>query len=80
MSWIPVESLWNHGFGGEGAGHHELVRECLGDEPIEITEAAFVVGYEAPNTFYRAFRHMGAHRQYQTPANLYDVLFINEAC
>ena len=35
---------------------HELVREYLGDESVEITEAAFLVGYEDPNSFYRAFR------------------------
>ena len=35
---------------------HELVRQYLGDPAIEITEAAFLVGYEDPNSFYRAFR------------------------
>ncbi|GAA5116558.1 AraC family transcriptional regulator ligand-binding domain-containing protein [Luteolibacter yonseiensis] len=35
---------------------HELAREYLGDESIEIIEAAFLVGYEDPNSFYRAFR------------------------
>ena len=35
---------------------HELVREYLRDESVEITEAAFLVGYEDPNSFYRAFR------------------------
>ena len=35
---------------------HELVRQYLGDPAVEITEAAFLVGYEDPNSFYRAFR------------------------
>ena len=35
---------------------HELVRQYLGNESVEITEAAFLVGYEDPNSFYRAFR------------------------
>jgi AraC-like DNA-binding protein len=35
---------------------HELVREYLRDDSVEITEAAFLVGYEDPNSFYRAFR------------------------
>ena len=35
---------------------HALVREYLGDPSVEITEAAFLVGYEDPNSFYRAFR------------------------
>ena len=35
---------------------HELVRQYLGDASVEITEAAFLVGYEDPNSFYRAFR------------------------
>ncbi|HEY5779016.1 MAG TPA: helix-turn-helix domain-containing protein, partial [Terrimicrobiaceae bacterium] len=35
---------------------HELVQEYLGDESVEIAEAAFLVGYETPNSFYRAFR------------------------
>lgn len=34
----------------------ELVHEYLGDPSVEITEAAFLVGYEDPNSFYRAFR------------------------
>jgi AraC-like DNA-binding protein len=34
----------------------ELVRQYLGDPSVEITEAAFLVGYEDPNSFYRAFR------------------------
>ena len=34
----------------------ELVREYLSDEAIEITEAAFLVGFENTNSFYRAFR------------------------
>ncbi len=38
------------------ATRHELVREYLRDESVEITEAAFLVGYEDPNSFYRAFR------------------------
>jgi AraC-like DNA-binding protein len=35
---------------------HELVRQYLGDPLVEITEAAFLVGFEDPNSFYRAFR------------------------
>ena len=35
---------------------HELVRQYLGNASVEITEAAFLVGYEDPNSFYRAFR------------------------
>lgn len=35
---------------------HELVRQYLGDASVEITEAAFLVGYEDANSFYRAFR------------------------
>ncbi|CAM3066138.1 helix-turn-helix domain-containing protein [Rariglobus hedericola] len=35
---------------------HELVRHYLGDPTVEITEAAFLVGYEDPTSFYRAFR------------------------
>ena len=35
---------------------HELVRQYLGNGSVEITEAAFLVGYEDPNSFYRAFR------------------------
>ena len=27
-----------------------------GNASVEITEAAFLVGYEDPNSFYRAFR------------------------
>lgn len=34
----------------------ELVREYLSNPSVEITEAAFLVGYEDPNSFYRAFR------------------------
>jgi AraC-like DNA-binding protein len=34
----------------------ELVRQYLGNTSVEITEAAFLVGYEDPNSFYRAFR------------------------
>ena len=34
----------------------ELVHEYLGDLSVEITEAAFLVGFEDPNSFYRAFR------------------------
>ncbi len=35
---------------------HELVRQYLGDPSVEINEAAFLVGFEDPNSFYRAFR------------------------
>ena len=35
---------------------HEFVRQYLGNASVEITEAAFLVGYEDPNSFYRAFR------------------------
>jgi AraC-like DNA-binding protein len=35
---------------------HELVREYLRDDSVEITETAFLLGYEDPNSFYRAFR------------------------
>jgi AraC-like DNA-binding protein len=35
---------------------HELVRQYLGNASVEITEAAFLLGYEDPNSFYRAFR------------------------
>jgi AraC-like DNA-binding protein len=35
---------------------HELVRQYLVNPAVEITEAAFLVGYEDPNSFYRAFR------------------------
>lgn len=35
---------------------HELVRQYLRDSSVEINEAAFLVGYEDPNSFYRAFR------------------------
>ncbi len=34
----------------------ELIREYLSDESVEITEAAFLVGFENTNSFYRAFR------------------------
>jgi AraC-like DNA-binding protein len=34
----------------------ELVRNYLGDEMLEIAEAAFLLGYEDANSFYRAFR------------------------
>lgn len=34
----------------------ELVRQYLRDPAIEINEAAFLLGYEDPNSFYRAFR------------------------
>jgi AraC-like DNA-binding protein len=34
----------------------ELIREYLTDESVEITEAAFLVGFENANSFYRAFR------------------------
>jgi AraC-like DNA-binding protein len=34
----------------------ELARQYLGNELVEINEAAFLVGYEDPNSFYRAFR------------------------
>jgi len=43
---------------------HELVRQYLGNASVEITEAAFLVGYEDPNSFYRAFRSWEG----QTPA------------
>jgi AraC-like DNA-binding protein len=42
----------------------ELVRQYLGDPSVEITEAAFLVGFEDPNSFYRAFRSWEG----QTPA------------
>jgi AraC-like DNA-binding protein len=35
---------------------HELARQYLGNKLVEINEAAFLVGYEDPNSFYRAFR------------------------
>lgn len=35
---------------------HKLVREGPRGESVEITEAAFLLGYEDPNSFYRAFR------------------------
>ncbi len=35
---------------------HELVRQYLGDPSVEINEAAFLVGFEDPTSFYRAFR------------------------
>ena len=35
---------------------HELVRQYLDNASFEITEAAFLIGYEDPNSFYRAFR------------------------
>lgn len=34
----------------------ELVREYLGDDAMQITEVAFLVGFENTNSFYRAFR------------------------
>lgn len=34
----------------------ELVREYLANPSVEITEAAFLVGYEDTSSFYRAFR------------------------
>jgi AraC-like DNA-binding protein len=34
----------------------ELVRQYLSDGSVEITETAFLLGYEDPNSFYRAFR------------------------
>jgi AraC-like DNA-binding protein len=43
---------------------HELVRQYLGNASVEINEAAFLVGYEDPNSFYRAFRSWEG----QTPA------------
>jgi AraC-like DNA-binding protein len=43
---------------------HELGRQYLGDARLEITEAAFLVGFEDPNSFYRAFRSWEG----QTPA------------
>lgn len=38
------------------ATRHELARQYLSDPLIEPTEAAFLVGFEDPNSFYRAFR------------------------
>jgi AraC-like DNA-binding protein len=35
---------------------HELARQYLRNDSVEINEAAFLVGYEDPNSFYRAFR------------------------
>ena len=35
---------------------HALVRQYLGDASVEINAAAFLVGYEGANSFYRAFR------------------------
>ena len=35
---------------------HELVRQYLRNTAVEINEAAFLLGYEDPNSFYRAFR------------------------
>ncbi len=35
---------------------HELARQYLADPLIEPTDAAFLVGFEDPNSFYRAFR------------------------
>lgn len=35
---------------------HELVRQYLGNASVDINEAAFLVGYEDTNSFYRAFR------------------------
>ena len=35
---------------------HELVRQYLSDDSLEITETAFLVGYEDSTSFYRAFR------------------------
>ncbi len=34
----------------------ELIREYLADDSVEITEAAFLLGFENTNSFYRAFR------------------------
>jgi AraC-like DNA-binding protein len=34
----------------------ELIREYLSDDSVEITDAAFLVGFENTNSFYRAFR------------------------
>lgn len=34
----------------------ELIHEYLKDDSVEITEAAFLVGFENTNSFYRAFR------------------------
>lgn len=56
---------------------HEMAKEYLADESIEITEAAFLLGYENVNSFYRAFRAWGeetpvewrsAHRRTKTKA------------
>jgi AraC-like DNA-binding protein len=41
----------------------EMVREYLRDVSVEITEAAFLVGYEDANSFYRAFRSWRARRR-----------------
>jgi len=35
---------------------HEQAREYLADPSLEITEVAFLIGYEDQNSFYRAFR------------------------
>lgn len=35
---------------------HELALQFLGDASVGITEAAFLVGFDDPNSFYRAFR------------------------
>ena len=35
---------------------HELVRQYLSDRSVEINEVAFLLGFEDPNSFYRAFR------------------------
>jgi AraC-like DNA-binding protein len=35
---------------------HELVKEYLSNSSVEITETAFLLGYEDPTSFYRAFR------------------------
>ncbi len=43
----------------------ELVRQYLSDPSIEINETAFLLGYEDPNSFYRAFRTWEG----TTPAN-----------
>jgi len=38
------------------ATRKELVREYLEDDQMQITEVAFLVGFENTNSFYRAFR------------------------
>ena len=35
---------------------HELAREYLAQSSVEINEAAYLLGYDDPNSFYRAFK------------------------